>query len=562
MATAYLAAAQGPGGFNKLVVIKKLRTTLAAEQEFLKMFLDEARLAARINHPNVVQTHEVGVEPPECYIAMEYLEGQSYETVLRRAARKAGKSVPDSGEPVSSVGTSTGAVPLKFQLNVICHALAGLDHAHELKDFDGTPLNVVHRDVSPHNLIVTYDGHVKLLDFGIAKAADSSGDTRTGVMKGKCAYMPAEQFGGKDIDRRADVFAVGVVLWQALAGRRLWQGLSDAEIFQKVAMGAVPTPSSVRDGVDPKLEAIAMKALAHRREDRYATAADMQTALEEYIASTPGMRSSAKELGAFVADLFAEDRVKLKGIIESALKTPRVDHILNLAEGAPASSTQMPISGRGTPVQTISETGQSGTLVSTPAEASSPRSRLLVFAGIGAVAVIAIVVALVAKPGSGTSGGAATGDTAKPQVAEESSLRLRATPSSARLYLDGKRLEGNPAAAVVPRDGKTHIVRAEADGYVTAEETIVADVTSASRDLALSPAPSAPSTASSQPGPTRPGIVWGMPPKATASASAATSAAAPPQVTAAPNPTTGPAPTGRPLDTGDPWADKNKKPGT
>ena len=301
MATAYLASVQGPGGFNKLVVLKKLRSSLAAEPEFLKMFLEEARLAARIEHPNVVHTTEVGFDGKNHYIAMEYLDGQSFENISRRLLKK--EKANGNTTMAGDIG-GEAFLPLKYHLHIVSQALSGLDAAHELRDFDGTPLNVVHRDVSPHNIVVTYDGHVKLLDFGIAKAADSSGDTRTGVMKGKCSYMPAEQFGGSQVDRRADVFAVGVILWQAITGRRLWRGMSDAEIFQKVASGDIRRPREVNPEIVPELEAICMKALAHRPDDRYATAAEFQVALDDHIAGRPELRTTARELGKFISDIF------------------------------------------------------------------------------------------------------------------------------------------------------------------------------------------------------------------------------------------------------------------
>src|SRR5215468_3006277 len=189
MADVYLAVVQGPAGFNKLVVIKKTRSELTRDPEFIAMFLDEARLAARLNHPNVVQTHEVGQEGDRYFIAMEYLDGQPLNRIRARA------------------GSSFG---VNLQVRVLADVLAGLHHAHELCDFDGTPLGVVHRDATPQNVFVTYDGLIKVVDFGIAKAVDSSAETRTGVVKGKVTYMAPEQAKGDRVDRRADIFAVGV----------------------------------------------------------------------------------------------------------------------------------------------------------------------------------------------------------------------------------------------------------------------------------------------------------------------------------------------------------------
>jgi serine/threonine-protein kinase len=277
MATALLSVMRGPRGFNKLMVVKRLRPALAAEAEFVRMFLDEARLAARIDHPNVVHTSEVGLDDEGCFIAMEFIDGQPFENVMRRFKRRGAQD-----ESFDAVEAAPG-IPVRFGLNVICAVLDGLHFAHELKDFDGTPLDVVHRDMSPQNVMITYEGHVKLLDFGIAKAADSKAETRTGVIKGKCGYMAPEQFGGVEVDRRADLFAVGAMLWQVITGRKLWQRLSDVEVFQRLAQGLIPRPSSVAPNVDPALEAICMRALAPNVGERYRTAADFRTALDEYL---------------------------------------------------------------------------------------------------------------------------------------------------------------------------------------------------------------------------------------------------------------------------------------
>ncbi len=203
MSDVFLAVSKGMGGFHKLLVIKQLRPNLAEDEEFLSMFLDEARLAARLSHRNVVATYEVGEDGGRYYIAMEYLEGQALKRIIHRAKTRFG---------------------LDMHLQVVLDVLKGLHHAHDLCDYDATPLGVVHRDVSPHNIFVTYAGDVKVVDFGVAKALDSSTETSAGVMKGKLAYMSPEQARSGDVDRRADIFSVGVLLWEGVTGQRMWGG--------------------------------------------------------------------------------------------------------------------------------------------------------------------------------------------------------------------------------------------------------------------------------------------------------------------------------------------------
>src|SRR5580700_9413380 len=296
IAEVFLAVVRGPAGFNKLVVIKQIRPQLAEDPEFLGMFLDEARLAARLSHPNVVQTNEVGEENHRYFIAMEYLEGQPLNRVIHRLQK-------------------AGGLSLAMNLRVIADALAGLHHAHELTDYDGTPLGVVHRDVTPHNVFITYDGLVKVVDFGIAKALNSSSETRTGVLKGKVAYMAPEQARGERVDRRADLFSMGVMMWEAATGKRLWKGVPDITILQRLLSGEIQTPRSVKPEVPEKLETIIMKALSHQREDRYETAADLQNAVDAYLEET-GERASARDVGKLIGTHFEADRHKIKGIIE------------------------------------------------------------------------------------------------------------------------------------------------------------------------------------------------------------------------------------------------------
>jgi eukaryotic-like serine/threonine-protein kinase len=299
MAEVFLAIASGPAGFNKLVVIKQIRDQLADDPEFLAMFLDEARLAARLNHPNVVQTNEVGEDGRRYFIAMEYLEGQPLNRIVQRLARD-------------------GRLSLAMHVRILIDALAGLHYAHELTDFDGTQLQVVHRDATPHNIFVTYAGQVKVVDFGIAKALGSSAETRAGVLKGKVSYMAPEQALGEKVDRRADVFAVGIMLWEALAGRRPFKGQNDVVILQKLVAGEIPSPGTVREDIPELLEAICMKALAHDRDERYASAEDMQRALEAALEKL-GERPQLRAIGDLVTKTFADERVRIRGVIEAQM---------------------------------------------------------------------------------------------------------------------------------------------------------------------------------------------------------------------------------------------------
>jgi serine/threonine-protein kinase len=262
MGDVFLAVVQG---LDKLAVIKQLRPSLAADSEFLAMFLDEARLAARLNHPNIVQTNEVGQDAANRYfIAMEHLDGQPYHRILRRAG-------------------STGGLTLSLQLHVLMNVLDGLHYAHNVRSYDGAPLNIVHRDVSPQNIFVTYGGDCKVLDFGVAKAAGSTVETRAGTYKGKLGYMAPEQIHGEGVDRRADVFSVGVMLWTSVVGRSPWYGLSNLEVARHLLAGQVPLARDVRPAIDRSLAAICDLALAPLVSDRYQSAFEMRSDLDTYV---------------------------------------------------------------------------------------------------------------------------------------------------------------------------------------------------------------------------------------------------------------------------------------
>ncbi len=300
MANVYLAFATGPEGFRKLVVVKKLHTTLADDPEFLGMFRQEARLAARLNHPNIVQTLDFGVEDDRYVIVMEYLEGQSLHAIQKKAG--------------------AGQLPLANHLSILLQVLSALEYAHSLTDFDGTPLRIIHRDVSPHNVFVTYAGQTKLVDFGIAKALAQSSETTHGGTKGKVAYMAPEQERGDPLDARTDLFAVGVMLWEALVGHPLWIGLSDLAIISRLHFAEIPTPREANADVNPELEEVCLRALAHRPSDRFSDAAEFRHALERCIDGL-GLRARPEETGKLVADLFAEDRHRLARLVGEHLSS-------------------------------------------------------------------------------------------------------------------------------------------------------------------------------------------------------------------------------------------------
>ena len=297
MAEVLLAMMDAGCGARRLVVLKRIWPELATDPDFMTMFLDEARLSVRMNHPNVVRTYEVLAHGDEATIAMEYLDGQPLTRVMNRLR-----------------GTDELSVPLR--LRILMSVLAGLEHAHTLTDLDGHPLEVVHRDVSPHNVFVTYDGQVKLVDFGVAKTLAASHNTRPGALKGKLAYMAPEQLQAVEIDRRADLFAVGVMLWEMLAGRRLWQGMNEVQIVSQLAAGLPFPPLPMDAGLPPGLDAICEQALHPNPQYRYQTAAEMEEDLERVLIGSED--SHARNLGRVVSLAFAAERAERQGLIEAS----------------------------------------------------------------------------------------------------------------------------------------------------------------------------------------------------------------------------------------------------
>ena len=289
MAELFMAKQTGLKGFEKVMAIKRILPHLTEDPEFISMFVNEAKLAALLSHQNIVQIFDLGHIENSYFIAMEYVMGKDLRTILHRA-----KTL---NQPMS-VGHA---------LLIMSKVCAGLDYAHRKKDLTGRELNLVHRDISPQNILVSYEGEVKLVDFGIAKAASQGSETRTGILKGKLSYMAPEQARGQAVDRRTDIFAIGIVLYEILTGHKLFKGDNDFDTLEKVREAKVePPPSSLNNHVDPELEAITLKALARDAGDRYQSASELQTALEDHM-SKKGYDFSTVRLAQYLQTLFQHD---------------------------------------------------------------------------------------------------------------------------------------------------------------------------------------------------------------------------------------------------------------
>ena len=537
MADVVLAVIQGPGGFNKLQVLKLLRQELASEPEFCTMFLEEARLSARINHPNVAQTNEVGFDGERYFIAMEYLEGQSLDELMRRARSR--------GLPL----------PLPVVLRTLVDACGGLHFAHELKDFDGTHLSVVHRDVSPQNIFVTYDGITKLLDFGIAKANDSNIRTQAGTIKGKIAYMAPEQLlGTGHVDRRADIFSVGSVLWRSITGKRMWAGASEMEILQSLANHRIPEPEPL-PGIPEELVRICRKAISANPDDRYPTAAALKAELESLVGTLPG--GTYADVSTFVNDLFAERRLEIAAAIDARLSTSEPSQVTS-ARSLPRldpSTGSIPTAGlmdRGGPSYgSMPSVDASG--VTTP----TPPSRhwgivaaVLVAGGLVAAALIARPHANISPTPSATAGLTSAPASVEGKAMTEVSFDVN--PPIAQVFIDDQLVAGKPPHGAFPRDGREHHLRVQAEGYITKAQDVTFDISSVRLELTLEKEHrSYPSRVGAGGSKTRP------------STSAAPALSTPAAIPSAPAPDLPPQPTAKPgrpgvdtIDKDDPWKKK------
>jgi serine/threonine-protein kinase len=468
MALVFLAISQGLAGFSKLVVLKVLKSELASQPEYLNGFLREARLSARMNHPNVVAVNEVEMLDGLPVIVMEHLQGQPFSNVLRRIL---------------------GKEALDIQLRILADSLSGLHYAHELTDFDGTPLRLVHRDFNPQNIFVTYDGSVKVLDFGIAQATRGELHRTSDTVQGKLRYMAPEQVTAVALDRRTDIFAAGVILSELVTGQRFWGELSDSDIVLRLKAGDVPTPRKTMPSCPDELQQICTRALAVRRSDRYQTASEMQRDLEAYL-DLHTKRISAQDIGHRLATWFDPEREEAQQFIESHLSNDSYiswSRVTAAASEEPTSRTPSPATATVT-VQDLPR--RSFANISTPAE--KPKrlpARLLQSVGVLVALVSGVLVLQGLSLGSGRSGNPSAGVSAhvapgsrfEPQVmanaqsvapVDSVSLFIRALPEAATIFIDDIASTDNPYTRVVPRSNAWHSLRVEATGYKTYERRL------------------------------------------------------------------------------------------
>lgn len=317
MASVHFGLLNGPRGFRRTVAIKRMLQTYAVNPQARLMLVDEARLASRVSHANVVQTLDVVEDQDELFLVLEYVHGESFDKLLERAHELGQKAPP------------------KVASAIVVGALRGLHAAHEAKDESGQPLDLVHRDLSPHNVLVDVNGVARVLDFGVARARGRLQGTRDGQLKGKLAYLAPEQVHG-EASRRSDLFTAGVVLWEALAGRQLFRGNSEADLLSQVLLCKVPSLAEVGVEVAPALQAVLDRALARAPEDRFATAAQMADALEACGVA------SASEVADWVKDLAADTLSQRAASLEGLEKLPPPDALVPPTLPAPGATRKAP----------------------------------------------------------------------------------------------------------------------------------------------------------------------------------------------------------------------------
>lgn len=432
MATVFLASLSGVGGFRRFVAIKRLHPHLAKEQEFVEMFLDEARLAAGIHHPHVVPILEVGASERGYYLVMEYVEGDTLARLLARAA------------------TSGNRLPPSIGVRIMVDMLSGLHAAHELRDEQGEPTELVHRDVSPQNVLVGLDGNSRITDFGVARAASRLSATRAGQLKGKIAYMAPEQaVGDPSVDRRADVFSSGIVLWEVLAARRLFKAENEAATLSRVISEPIPDVREANPEIDDRVAAVVMKSLERDRDGRYATCQEFADDLEK-AAIGASLMATSRDVAAYVSSTIGQDISAQREAVRAWMARSEVSRASEMAEmphsSVPSQSQVLSSPGLGGPEQSGMIASSIASPLGAPLIETGGRSRAPLIIGAAAVLGFLVIAVFVIFGGKKEAPAAAAQPVAPAVVAPAQPAPAPAAPAVATVATPAT----TPATATPP----------------------------------------------------------------------------------------------------------------
>jgi eukaryotic-like serine/threonine-protein kinase len=441
MAELFLAIQRSVAGFEKLIVIKRILPAMNHDVAFIDMLLHEARVAATLSHPNIVQVFDVGEDEGTYFIAMEHVHGEDIRSIVRQMRKK-----------------GVHEFPIEHAISIVLGVCAGLAFAHEKRDLDGRALNIVHRDISPQNVVVTFSGDVKIVDFGIAKSdVRLHADTRSGRLKGKVPYMSPEQARGEVVDWRSDIFAAGVMLFELTTGKRLFKGASDYETLRMICDRDYPLPTQIREGYPVELEDIVMRALAKDRDVRFQSAREMQQCLEDF-ARRERIPVSTIALNQFMQGLF-EDKLASQ---KEALSQGKL-----MADIIEAQQVQEQDDGGRLSHSILSTPAASRTL--TELNALKRRRGLAIV-----VAAVTVVVGAAAATRMNKPKAAAAAPSAEIDPTPHGALVVRSDPPGAAIWIDGElRPEVTPATISQLPTGHTFDVKLTKDGFDRATEQLL-----------------------------------------------------------------------------------------